>query len=308
MSRLRTIKPGFFLDDELAACRPLTRILFAGLWTIADREGRLEDRPRRIKVEVLPYDECDVDELLGELSEHGFIVRYEVDGARFIAIPTWQKHQSPHVKEQASTIPAPDSPGACTMQTPYEPPSSCLGSCLGSGVLEPEEHGERGEHSLSTRNGAFRDAHDQDEFESWWVAFGRVGTKKARTADLYRWWLKNGATSDELMRAAQAYRAYCGSTGTISMHATTFLAKPSAGKSPIWPEWADGEAHGSMDVRDEQRTAEVLTTSMDAFAGVLGGSNGRHRYPGNGRGTQRAAGGGQDAGRGLPAGELAHPD
>jgi len=139
MSRLRTIKPGFFVDEYLAECQPLARILFAGLWTVADRDGRLEDRPKRIKVETLPYDECDVNALLDELAAHGFIVRYECDGVRFIAIPTWHKHQSPHQKEAASTIPAPDSPGASTIQAQFFPPSSCLGSCLGSGGGNREE-------------------------------------------------------------------------------------------------------------------------------------------------------------------------
>lgn len=139
MSRLRTIKPGFFLDEELAECDPLARLLFAGLWTIADRRGRLEDRPRRIKVETLPYDDCDVDALLDQLQTHGFIVRYEADGRRYIAIPTWEKHQSPHLKETESTIPAPDKHGASTIQAPYEPPSSCLGSCLGSEIQEEQD-------------------------------------------------------------------------------------------------------------------------------------------------------------------------
>jgi hypothetical protein len=64
MARARNIKPGFFLNDELAECEPLARLLFAGLWCIADREGRLEDKPKRIKVEILPYDDCDIDYLL----------------------------------------------------------------------------------------------------------------------------------------------------------------------------------------------------------------------------------------------------
>ena len=73
MARSRNIKPGFFLNDELAECDPLARLLFAGLWCIADREGRLEDRPKRIKAEVLPYDDCDVDELLNQLAERSLL-------------------------------------------------------------------------------------------------------------------------------------------------------------------------------------------------------------------------------------------
>jgi len=36
----------------------LARLLYPGLWMLADREGRLEDRPLRIKAEILPYDTC----------------------------------------------------------------------------------------------------------------------------------------------------------------------------------------------------------------------------------------------------------
>ena len=107
MARSRNIKPGFFLNDDLAECDPLARLLFAGLWCIADREGRLEDRPKRIKAEVLPYDNCDVDQLMNQLVKHKFILRYEVDGGQYIQIINFKKHQNPHVKEAPSIIPPP---------------------------------------------------------------------------------------------------------------------------------------------------------------------------------------------------------
>ncbi len=105
MARARNIKPGFFLNDLLAEIEPLGRLLFAGLWTIADREGRLEDRPKKIKAAVLPYDDCDVDHLLNELSKRDFIIRYEVNGEKYIQIVKWEKHQNPHYKEAKSEIP-----------------------------------------------------------------------------------------------------------------------------------------------------------------------------------------------------------
>lgn len=106
MARMRTIKPGFFQNDVLAEVEPLGRILFAGLWTIADRAGRLEDRPKRIKIEILPYDNCDVDGLLDDLASKGFITRYESGGTRYIQINNFGKHQSPHQKEPDSVIPS----------------------------------------------------------------------------------------------------------------------------------------------------------------------------------------------------------
>ena len=108
LMRSRNIKPGFYLNERLAECQPLARILFTGLWCSADREGRLEDRPKRIKAQVLPYDNCDCDALLQELADGGFIVRYVVAGERFIAIPEFLKHQKPHPRENASAIPRHD--------------------------------------------------------------------------------------------------------------------------------------------------------------------------------------------------------
>ena len=86
MARARNIKPGFFSNDVLAECEPLARLLFAGLWTIADREGRLEDRPKRIKAELLPYDDCNIDALLDALHSKGFILRYSVENQQLIQI------------------------------------------------------------------------------------------------------------------------------------------------------------------------------------------------------------------------------
>lgn len=107
MARSRNIKPGFFTNDELAECHPLGRLLFAGLWTIADKEGRLDDRPKKIKAMLLPFDEADCDALLQQLNDHKFITRYQVNGGCYIQISNWKKHQNPHCKEAASEIPEP---------------------------------------------------------------------------------------------------------------------------------------------------------------------------------------------------------
>lgn len=118
MARARNIKPGFFTNDQLAEVDPIGRLLFAGLWTLADREGRLHDRPKKIKAEVLPYDDADVDALLTILADRGFILRYSVAGVAYLQVVNWAKHQSPHHKETDSDIPAPDQHGADTASIP----------------------------------------------------------------------------------------------------------------------------------------------------------------------------------------------
>lgn len=116
MARARNIKPGFFTHDGLAELDALTRLLFIGLWTVADRAGRIEDRPKRIKAEVMPYDNCDIDRMLDALHKAGFILRYRAGEVAAIQIVKWDKHQNPHIKESESTIPAPDMHGANTVQ------------------------------------------------------------------------------------------------------------------------------------------------------------------------------------------------
>lgn len=106
MARIRTIKPEFFTHEGLAELSPLQRLFFIGLWTQADREGRLEDRPKRLKAVILPYDDCDVVSILDDLTNAGFLVRYEADGKPFLQIPAFGKHQRPHPKEPMSDIPA----------------------------------------------------------------------------------------------------------------------------------------------------------------------------------------------------------
>jgi len=106
--RARNIKPGFWENDELGELPYEGRLLFIGLWCMADREGRLEDRPRKIKGSLFRYDgEVAVDSLLNDLQSMGFILRYEVDGQRFIEVVNFKKHQSPHHTERKTTIPAP---------------------------------------------------------------------------------------------------------------------------------------------------------------------------------------------------------
>lgn len=116
------MKPGFFTNEHLAALPYEARLCFAGLWTIADREGRLEDRPLRIKAVLFPYDDLDMNGLLAQLEQKGFIVRYIADGVAYVAIPTFLEHQRPKSDETPSAIPAPilaDPRGKVSAPRPY---------------------------------------------------------------------------------------------------------------------------------------------------------------------------------------------
>jgi hypothetical protein len=109
MARSRNLKPGFFTNEELSQLPDGARLLFAGLWTIADREGRMKDSPTWIKANLFPYKNVPVDRWLELLASSDFIVRYQNGGRKFIQIVNFLKHQNPHMKEPESLIPAPDT-------------------------------------------------------------------------------------------------------------------------------------------------------------------------------------------------------
>jgi len=153
MSRARNIKPGFFRNADLVELSIEARLLFIGLWTIADREGRLEDRPKQIKMEIYPADSFDVSALLEELADTDMLDRYEVGGKKYIQIVNFTKHQNPHRDERASAIPPPPSGtagsatddadgehGASTVQAPCEHHASTvqIGLIPDSLLLIPE--------------------------------------------------------------------------------------------------------------------------------------------------------------------------
>jgi len=108
MARARNIKPAFFNNDELAEIEPLGRLLFIGLWTIADFKGDLEWREKRIKAQLLPYDNCDVKKVAINLDKSGFIRFYSDNDKIYLNISNFSKHQNPHKNERikGSEIPA----------------------------------------------------------------------------------------------------------------------------------------------------------------------------------------------------------
>lgn len=109
--RIRTIKPEFYTHELLYESEkeyklPL-RLAFSGLWCAADREGRFKWEPRRLGVQILPYDCIDFSRVLDALLTRGFIRKYERDGIFFGFIPSFETHQVINNRERDSELPNP---------------------------------------------------------------------------------------------------------------------------------------------------------------------------------------------------------
>jgi len=185
MPRARNIKPGFFKNEELVEIPFEYRLLFVGLWMLADRAGRMEDRPKRIKMEVFPADEVDIDAGLNVLQSRGFLLRYEVNGGRYIQVLNFEKHQSPHVKETPSLLPAPDEHQTSPVQAPDQPdtnpPDSLNPSSLNPSSLNPDvpiaESLQNTSSAAPTEPGPKREPLAEG-FEEFWDAYPKKVDKK----------------------------------------------------------------------------------------------------------------------------------
>lgn len=104
MARIRTIKPEFFTSEDIVELSPLARLLYIALWCEADREGRLEWKPKTFKIRYLPTDDCSIEDLLDEIINRKLVVLY---GDGFAYIPTFLLHQHINPRESKSSIPEP---------------------------------------------------------------------------------------------------------------------------------------------------------------------------------------------------------
>jgi hypothetical protein len=115
MARIRSIKPEIWQDEALGRCTVYARILYIGLITQADDEGRLRGATELIRSLIFPYDPDDahaenVERWLYELVQVGLIVRYEADrGCSYISVVGWSDHQKVN-HPTPSKLPAPPGP------------------------------------------------------------------------------------------------------------------------------------------------------------------------------------------------------
>ena len=122
MGRIRTVKPELLIHEELQELEIKTKLpvmlVFIGLFTQADREGRFRWKPRILKLAILPFMPFDMEMAMNGLHSAGFIRKYEVDGEVYGDIPTFSDHQVVNAHEKKSDYPEYEDAYACTCITP----------------------------------------------------------------------------------------------------------------------------------------------------------------------------------------------
>jgi hypothetical protein len=175
--RIRTIKPEFFLHEGLFTAEKETklplRVAFAGLWCAADREGRFKWEPRRLGIQILPYDDVDFSRVLDALATRGFIVSYASSTGDFGFIPSFLKHQVINNRERFSDLP---DPLECTQNEHID--ASATRDPRDDHACKAEGKGKEG-----NKEGKVHPS-DWEGFEEFWTAYPR---KTAKSDALKAW-------------------------------------------------------------------------------------------------------------------------
>ncbi|HWP69551.1 MAG TPA: hypothetical protein VNM36_00560 [Gemmatimonadaceae bacterium] len=102
--RIRLLHPEFFADDVVWRLSDFAKLVFQGLWLIADREGRLADNVKMIDGQILSCDKRSCRKALLELEAAQRIRRYTTPAGPVIQVVRFGKWQHPHPNEKASQL------------------------------------------------------------------------------------------------------------------------------------------------------------------------------------------------------------
>jgi hypothetical protein len=106
--RTRQLRPEVWQDPAITRLGPWERLLFLGLISLADDEGRFVASPAAIHAHVFP---CDADVKIGlwleALRKERLIALYKVEGTVFGELRSWRRHQAIKAPRPSKLPPGP---------------------------------------------------------------------------------------------------------------------------------------------------------------------------------------------------------
>ena len=223
MPKMRGFKAEIWTDDKFVELDPLARLLFMGMWSYACDNGHLDDKPKQIKMRVLPTDDVDPVVLIDQMVDLG-MVRRDEDG---LTIPKLREHQ--RIDDRYFTW--------CDRCTPDEIPeksrerhaAATRGARVSTSdtrraptLKEGRKEGEgEGEGSSARRAPGVSD--DDPAFAAFWDAYPRK-TAKGAARKAWASMLKKRGHADGILEAVSNYAARTkGSDEKFIAHPATWL-------------------------------------------------------------------------------------
>ena len=96
MSRIRTVKPEFWVSEQVVSCSLYARLLFIGLWNFCDDHGIHPASYVRLKAEVFPVDSFSIEEIkrwIAELISNGLVREYAVESKTYWLVTGWSNQR-----------------------------------------------------------------------------------------------------------------------------------------------------------------------------------------------------------------------
>lgn len=102
MARKRMIDPNIWQSEDFGSLSDLAKLVFIGLFSLADDEGRGRCNPVYLKSTLFPYKEnlrsADIEKTLSEISSRMSVIFYLCDEKQYYSLynwNTWQKIDKP---------------------------------------------------------------------------------------------------------------------------------------------------------------------------------------------------------------------
>jgi len=109
MARKRMIDPNIWQSEDFGKLSNLAKVVFIGLFSLADDEGRGRANPMYLKSTLFPYNEkmrsTDVEVALSEISRNMSILFYSYNESNYYSLLSWNTFQKID-KPTESKIPA----------------------------------------------------------------------------------------------------------------------------------------------------------------------------------------------------------
>lgn len=214
MARIRTIKPEFWRSPDIMALSYFQRLLFIGLWNLADDYGRGHYDPSAIAADLFlteyslnPHGVLtDVSCAFAEYEKRDMVTVYHVKNRDYFQIENWSSHQKPN-RASKPKIPALDQAeyiihGGLTEGSVKAHGGLTEGSLPEQGTGNREQGSGNITYALDAeapsakKRKAPTDAY-ADEFAQWYADYPRKRSRK-QAEKAFAKARKEGATVQEL--------------------------------------------------------------------------------------------------------------
>ena len=109
MARKRMVDPNIWQSEDFSKLSTLAKLVFIGLFSLADDEGRGRANPMYLKSSLFPYNEdmrsADIEKTLSEISSNMSVVFYSCNGSNYYSLLSWYNFQRID-KPTSSQLPA----------------------------------------------------------------------------------------------------------------------------------------------------------------------------------------------------------